>query len=341
MNSRERFLAACYGKEVDRPPVWLMRQAGRYLPEYRNLRSKYSFWEMVKSPERAAKVSLQPIERYGMDAIIMFCDILVIQDAMGLTVTYEKGGPQIRPLITTEADLEHLKPVRPEHAFSYIGETLERLCEKAHPDIAVLGFAGAPFTLASYMVTGGPSKNVNDLKTLAYQKPVLYDHIMSRITHVVTGLLRLQVSAGADMVQLFDTWAWHLSPEDYENLALPYTKRIIEGLADLKVPVSSYLRNVAGHLESAASSGCQVLSTDCSIRLEDAKNRLDPSIALQGNFDPIILKDKPENIRTKVHKAIETMKGRGYIVNLGQGLTPDTPLEGVEAFVNAVKEWKY
>jgi uroporphyrinogen decarboxylase len=339
MNSRQRMLAACRNESVDRPPVWLMRQAGRYLPEYRQVREKHTFWQMVRTPELAAEVSLQPIRRFGMDAAILFSDILVVQDAMGLTVEYEKGGITIRPLIRSEADLAHLKPVDPASAFDYMGLAIERLCKELHPDVAVLGFAGAPFTLAAYLVEGGPSKNVNQLKAMAYCQPDLYDGIMSRVTEVVAGLVRFQIEAGADMVQLFDTWAWHLNPEDYERYALPYTRQVFEAVSDLSAPLTLYLRNAAGHLEAAAKSGCNMLSVDTSIRLGEARSRLSDSIALQGNFDPAGLNSPPDQIRARVQAACDAMGGQGYVVNVGQGLTPDTPVEGVAAFVKAVQDW--
>jgi uroporphyrinogen decarboxylase len=317
-----------------------MRQAGRYLPEYRELRAKHSFWEMVRTPELAVEATLQPLRRYHMDAAILFCDILVVQDAMGLDVRYEEGGPVIRPLIREASDLEHLRPVRAEQAFDYVGQTIERLCEALHPDTAVLGFAGAPFTLAAYMVEGGPSRSLNRLKALAYREPDLFDSICTRIADVVADLLALQIRAGADMVQLFDTWAWHLNPEDYERFALPYTQRVFERLAGLGAPRTLYLRNAAGHLEAAARSGCEVLSIDTSIRIGAARARLPDTIGLQGNFDPALLTADPTLIRKRVQATIRALRGSGYVVNLGQGLVPETPVEGVEAFVRAVQEWE-
>ena len=331
-------LAACQGMTVDRPPVWLMRQAGRYLPEYRDLRARHGFWELVKTPELAVEIALQPIRRFSMDAAILFSDILVVPDALGIEVRYEESGPVLTQQVRTAAGLEKLKEVTPGSSFEYVGKAVERLCGELHPHIPVIGFAGAPFTLAAYLVQGGATRDLSALKILAYREPGLYDAIARRIADAVTELLRVQVKAGADVVQLFDTWAAHLCPEDFEVLALPYTRRVIEGIEDLKVPVILYVRNAAGLLEQAASCGCQVLSVDPSLRLSDARSRLDPRVAIQGNFDPALLFASPERIRGVVRAGIQAAGGGGYIVNLGQGVLPGTPVEGVDAFVKAVTD---
>jgi uroporphyrinogen decarboxylase len=336
MNSRERMLAACRGFEVDRPPVWLMRQAGRYLPEYQTLRSRHTFWEMVRTPELAVEATLQPVRRYPVDAAILFCDILVALDAMGIEVRYENGGPVLSPQVRSAEQLAALKVVDPSIAFGYVSKAIEKLCREVHPERAVIGFAGAPFTLAAYMVEGGPARNVAVLKALAYNDPRLYEAIAGRIAGVVIDLLRMQVKAGADVVQLFDTWTAHLSPDDYKTLALPYARQVIAGLADLHVPVILYVRNAAGLLEEAGASGCHVLSIDGTVRLSDARTRLDARIGLQGNFDPALLHAPADFIRRAVRTAVDATHGTGYIVNLGQGVMPDTPVEGVSAFVNAV-----
>lgn len=338
MNSRERFLAACQNETVDRPPVWLMRQAGRYLPEYRALREKHNFWDMVKTPELAVEATLQPIRRYDMDAGILFSDILVVLDAMGVDVRYEEGGPVLNPHVKSADEFKKLRSSVNTSAFEYMGKAVEGLCRELHPGHAVIGFAGAPFTLAAYLVEGGPSKQVTALKTLAYRQPGLYMDIANSIADIVAGLLKVQIEAGADVVQIFDTWAAHLSPDEYAELALPYTKKVVEQLAGLKVPVIVYIRNAAGLLEEAAKSGCDLISIDSTLRLKDARKRLDRRIGLQGNFDPALLTAPADIIRTRVGEAITDMRGTGYIVNLGQGLMPSSPVEGVAEFVKAVKE---
>jgi uroporphyrinogen decarboxylase len=324
---------------VDRPPVWLMRQAGRYLPEYREVRSQHDFWEMMRTPGLAAEVTLQPIHRFGMDAAILFCDILVVLDALGSEVEYAKGGPVVRPLVRSEPDLERLLPVNCQESFGYVTEAVQLLCAELHPERALIGFAGAPFTLAAYLMEDGPSRSLETLRKMTGDKPELFKGILERITDVVVGLLSLQVEAGVDAVQIFDTWAGRLSQEEYTELALPYARSVVERLQGLGVPVILYVRNALDNLEAASSSGCQVLSVDSSVRLADARTRLGNGQALQGNFAPASLKEPPDRIRRQVHAAIESVGTTGYIVNLGEGLTPDTPVEGVGALVNAVREW--
>lgn len=338
MNGRERMLAACRGETVDRTPVWIMRQAGRYLPEYRAVRERAGFWDMVRTPELAAEVTLQPIRRFGMDAAILFSDILVVPDALGVDVRYEEGGPQLSPHVRTAEQVAALKPVDPDAAFAYMGRAIELLCEALHPHTAVIGFAGAPFTLAAYMVEGGPSKDVLGLKVMARRDRPLFDALMGRIADTVAGLLRVQVEAGADLVQVFDTWAIHLSPDDYAELALPYTRRVVQATKALGVPLVCYVRGAAGLLEEAAKSGCDVLSIDPSIRLSDARRRLPATMAIQGNFDPSLVFAPPDRIRQVVRQGIADAAGGGYIANLGQGLVPSVPIEGVDAFVRAVVE---
>ncbi len=338
MNGRERMIAACRGEAVDRPPVWLMRQAGRHLPEYNELRGAHSFWEMVRTPELAAEVTLQPVRRYGMDAAVVFSDILIVLEAMGAEVRFETGGPVLAEPVRSRQALDRLRPVDAESAFDYLDQALRILCRELHPETAVIGFAGAPFTLAAYLVEGRSSRDVRNLKALAYNDPQLARDVLTRLAEVVSDLLLLQVRAGADVVQLFDTWAGYLSPEDYETLSLPYNRMIVARLQQAGVPVILYLRNAAGHLEAAATTGCQVISVDSSLRLADARRRLPASVGLQGNLDPAELLGPPERIRQRVRSLIEDAAGGGYVVNLGQGVTPDVPIAGVEALVSAVKE---
>ncbi|MBW1871136.1 MAG: uroporphyrinogen decarboxylase, partial [Deltaproteobacteria bacterium] len=226
MNSLERLMAACDSKPVDRPPVWLMRQAGRYLPEYRKLRKLHEFWEMMRNPELAAEVTMQPLRRFGVDAAILFSDILIVLDAMGVEVRYKKGGPIIHPLINDESGLTRLETVDADKQFAYLAETIGRLAEQLHPQVGLIGFAGAPFTLASYLIQKGPSKNLTALKKRAAKRPEIYEEILERICDVVVDLLRLQARAGADLLQIFDTWSGKLNLEEYLQLAQPYSERV-------------------------------------------------------------------------------------------------------------------
>ncbi|MDD5309603.1 MAG: uroporphyrinogen decarboxylase [Deltaproteobacteria bacterium] len=337
MNGRERFLASCAGEAVDRPAVWLMRQAGRYLPEYRDIRASHGFWEMMTTPELAALVTLQPVRRFGMDAAILFSDILTVAAAMGADVRYEPGGPVVSPLVRDAEGISRLKaPDR--DAFGFVSQAVRSVRASLGDETALIGFAGAPFTLAAYMACGGPSKSTFALKAMAHREPDVYRSLMNRVSDAAAELLSAQIEAGADAVQLFDTWSGQLGPDDYASLALPYTRRVIERLGVIDVPVIVYVRNAAGNLEQAASSGATIVAVDGSIRLTDARARLRKDLGLQGNFDPALLAASPSRIRADVRAAVDALRGTPYVVNVGEGLTPETPLEGVAAFVDAVKE---
>ncbi len=340
MLSRERLVEACANRSVDRPPVWLMRQAGRYLPEYQEIRKKHTFWEMMRTPDLAVEVTLQPIRRFGMDAAILFSDILVVLDAMGFDVAYTEKGPVISPLIRNPQDLEKLthKPIKT--ACSYVGDSLRLLCRKLHPEVGVIGFAGAPFTLAAYATESGPQRSIEALEKLADEQPQLYDTLLMRLTDGIVELLGMQIEAGADVVQLFDTWANRLTARDYSRLAKPYTQRVIERIQGFGVPVVLYIRNADLHLEQAYATGCSVTAIDESLTMAQARNRLGPQAVLQGNFNPERLHDSADRIQNQVREMIMGTNGMGHIVNLGRGLTPDSPVEGVERFVRAVREWK-
>ncbi len=340
MNNRERFVAACNNQAVDRPPVWLMRQAGRYLPEYKEIRNRYSFWEMLTSPELVVEITLQPIRRFGMDAAILFSDILIVLEALGLAVDYQSGGPTVNPKIKPQGDLEHVRPKAPASHFAYIKESLARLADTLHPGTAVIGFAGAPFTLAAYCVEEGPSHQISQTTALAADNRLLYEGLLDRITDQLIDLLVLQIETGVDAVQIFDTWSGKLSAQEYRELALPYTQRIVERLRTFGLPVILYIRNAAIHLEAAASSGCTVVSIDSSLSLSEARRRLGAGVPLQGNLNPSVLSCPDGEIRKQVHAMIAATGGVGHIVNLGQGLGPDDPLHGVATFVQAVKEWR-
>jgi uroporphyrinogen decarboxylase len=340
MNGRERFLAACKNQPVDRPPVWLMRQAGRYLPEYQEIRRHHSFWEMLTTPDLVTEITLQPIRRFGMDAAILFSDILIALDALGFVVDYQSGGPTVNPKIHRRGDLTPLRNKAFASPVTYIKESLLRLKATLHPETAVIGFAGAPFTLAAYCVEEGPSHQIAQTKALAATNHPLYQKLLDRITDQIIELLVVQIEAGVDAVQIFDTWSLNLSAREYREYALPYTQGIIKQINQLNVPVILYIRNAVTHLEAAASSGCTVLSIDSSISLSEARKRLGAHIPLQGNLDPSVLSRPDAEIRNQVHEMIAATHGVGHIVNLGQGLGPDSPVQGVMAFVQAVKDWR-
>lgn len=339
MNARERFLAACNRQPVDRPPVWVMRQAGRYLPEYQAVRAKHDFLEVCQTPELATEVTMQPLRRFGLDAAIIFSDILVVPEAMGQEVTYPEGGPRLAPPIRGAADLKRIKDCEPEKDLEYVAEALRQIRRAMGEDRALLGFAGAPYTLATYMVEGGGSRHQEQTKRLALREPELMDELLERLADGVARFLELQIEAGADAVQLFDTWAGDLSPTDFERLALAPARRVTAQLAHLGVPIIYFMNGIAAHLEAAADSGATVLGIDWRLDLVEARRRTGGRLALQGNLDPLVLSAPPEIIRQRVRAIHDSLEGApGHIFNLGHGVLPTTPVEGVAAFVDAVHE---
>jgi uroporphyrinogen decarboxylase len=338
VDSKERFLNACRGLPVDRPPVWIMRQAGRTLPEYQELRSKHSFWRLCRTPDLAAEATLQPVRRFGMDVAVIFSDILIVPAAMGLEVTFTPRL-SISPPVREARDIGRLLPIEPDSVLSFVAEAIRRVSEQSAPGLAVLGFSGAPFTLACYMVEGGPSKHFQQIKGMMYRAPGVFADLMERISAAVTSHLRLQIEAGAAAVQLFDTWAGELGPSDFRRFALPYLRRIIAELRPTGVPVIYYVNGVGNLLEAAAQTGADVLGIDWRLDLAEVRRRLGTGQAVQGNLDPAVLFGEKSVIREKVFEMLEQTGGRGHVVNLGHGVIPDTPLAGIHAFVDAVREW--
>jgi uroporphyrinogen decarboxylase len=338
MNSKERFLNACRGLPVDRPPVWIMRQAGRTLPEYQELRSRYSFWQLCRTPDLAAEATLQPVRRFGMDVAVIFSDILVVPAAMGLEVRFTPRL-SITPPVREARDIERLLPIRPDSNLDFVAEAIRLVDEQSTAGPAVLGFSGAPFTLACYMVEGGPSKHFHQIKGMMYGAPGVFADLMERISAAVTSHLRHQIEAGASAVQLFDTWAGELGPADFRRCALPYLRRVIEELRPTGVPVIYYVNGIGNLLEAAAQTGADVLGIDWRLDLVEVRRRLGKGQALQGNLDPAILFAEEPVIRKKIFEMLDQTGGRGHVVNLGHGVIPDTPLAGIRAFVNAVHQW--
>jgi uroporphyrinogen decarboxylase len=275
-----------------------------------------------------------------MDAAIVFSDILVILQAMGAEVQYTQTGPVVSPRPGGPAELARLRPAGVEDELGYVARAVEGLARELHPGTAVIGFAGAPFTLAAYLVEAGPSHSLDAIRALAAAEPRLYERLLTLLSDGVTEFLRLQIRAGADLVQIFDTWAGMLPPAEYRTLAVPFARRVVDGLADTGVPVVLYTRRSVELLEAAASTGCEVLSIDESLAVADARRRLGTAIPLQGNLDPDLLAGTAEAIRTEVRGVIDAVGGQGLIVNLSRGLTPASSPEGVGTLVQAVKEWK-
>jgi uroporphyrinogen decarboxylase len=327
---------ACRGEGVDRPPVWLMRQAGRYLPEYRAIRTRASFLEMCRDSELAAEISLQPFRRFGMDGVVVFSDILIPLTALGLDVDFNPG-PRVGNPITGEADLRRLegdvgKALAP--TCSAIRKLRGELGERA----AVIGFAGAPWTLLAYALETQLSRDVVALGALSYRDPALLDRLLDRMAEICAETLRHQLEAGADVVQIFDTWAGVLSIPRFERFAGRALRAVIERLPRNGSPVIVFARG-ASHLESAlAKLGAEVVSLDWRSDLGEAARRIGGRVSLQGNLDPAALMAAPEEIRRRVAELIQKGRAaRGHVLNLGHGVQQGTPVEGVQAFVEAAQ----
>lgn len=337
MNRKELFLGACRGERVERVPVWMMRQAGRYLPEYRAIRAKHSFLEVCKTPDLAVEVSLQPFRRFGMDAVIVFSDILILAEAMGLKVELTDAGPILPKPVRSKAQVDALQLFDPESETRFLLETIRRLCQELGPAVPVLGFAAAPWTLACYIVEGQTHEGFATVKKFLFEEPQAFRALLEKIARVTAEHLKAQIAAGAAAVQLFDTWCGELSQRDYEDYALPATRQIIEALEPQNVPVILYTKASHHLLGGIARAGATVLSVDWRIPLRELRASLGRGIALQGNVDPAILLCSSETVRRAVRDTIAELGGRGHILNLGHGILPNTPLENARVFIETAQ----
>lgn len=319
------FLAACRGEPHDRMPVWFMRQAGRALPEYRAIRRDHSFQDVVHTPELAAEVTLQPVRRYGVDAAILFSDIVTPVQAIGLPVEIRKGiGPVLDDPIRTPADVDRLRPIEPEVDAPYVLETVRMLADELG-DTPLIGFAGAPFTLASYLVEGRPSKNYEHTKALMYGDEPTWHRLMEVLADIVLAHLRAQVGAGARAVQLFDSWAGALLPVDYERYVLPHSRRILGGLADLGVPRIHFGVGTGELLGLMASAGADVVGVDWRVPLATGRARIPAEVATQGNLDPTVALGPWPLVEQRVRDLLDEVGDRpDHVFNLGHGVLPGT-----------------
>lgn len=338
LSPTERLLRSCRGEPVDRPPVWLMRQAGRYLPEYRAVREGVGFMEMCRDVERAVTVSLQPIDLVGSEAVILFQDIFTPIPGMGVDVDF-RPGPVVAEPLRTRAQVEALRVPDPRVSVPFVFEILRRLREALRArEIPLLGFAGAPFTLAAYLVQGQGSKDFGALKTMLHREPETLRLLLERLSELTVDYLAAQVEAGAQAVQLFDTWAGLLSPREYRQWVLPFHQEVAKGLAGCGAPLIVYVNNGAHVVDLMAESGADVISLDWRVELADAAARYGDRVSLQGNLDPCALAAPRERVGEMVRTMIEeAAPARGYVANLGHGCLPETPVEGVRAFTEAVR----
>jgi uroporphyrinogen decarboxylase len=342
MIHNERLVRACRRQEVDRAPVWMMRQAGRYLSEYRGLRSRVPFLTLCKEPELAAQVSLQPYEILGVDAVILFSDILIPAEAMGMGLTLSEKGPQLSSPVRSREQVDRLAIPDPASDMPFVLETIRLLRRQLKDEVPVIGFAGAPFTLATYMIEGGTSRVFAEVKQLIYREPATAHALLDKIADVTVQYLNAQIEAGVHVVQLFDTWAGELGPSEYEEFALRYEQKVFESLhrgpEGLGVPAVLYINGCSAIIEQMALSGANVLSIDWRIGLAEARQRAGDKVAIQGNLDPGALLGTPETIAMQVDEMLHEGGPLGYIVNLGHGILPMTPVENARAFIEAAKK---
>lgn len=331
-------LKALKGETVERPPVWMMRQAGRYLPEYRKLQEKYSFFERCETPELAAEITLQPIDRLGVDAAILFSDILVVAQALGFEVTIEKGeGPVIHNPVKSSVDVDRLVVPDVSDRLHYVMDAITLTRNELKGRVPLIGFAGAPWTIYCYLVEGHGSRNFSKAKQFYYQNREAAEGLLSIIADTTADYLNAQIKSGVQALQLFDSWAGLLSPEDFGRIAWPFIQQILDRVYD--VPVIVFAKGSWYALESMAKSGV-ALGLDWTVSPEFARKATNGKVTLQGNFDPSHLLLSVAEIKDEVRKMIGRFGSQRYIVNLGHGILPEIPIDHAKAFVDAVKEYQ-
>ncbi len=336
-------LRALMREPVEMTPVWMMRQAGRYLPEYKATRAKAgSFLELCKNPELACEVTMQPLRRFRLDAAILFSDILTIPDAMGLGLYFGDGeGPQFSKPIRTKSDIDAIGVPDPEDELSYVMDAVRIIRKELDGLVPLIGFAGSPWTLATYMIEGASTKNFAISKGIMFEQPNLMHKLLNKLAESVTIYLNAQIAAGAQAVQIFDTWGGMLSPKDYKNFSLQYMQKIVEGLTRTadgrKVPIILFTKGGSQWLESMAEVGADALGLDWTIDIGEARKRVGNKVALQGNLDPSTLYASPEVIQNSVSEILESFgHGTGHVFNLGHGIHPEISPQNAGVFVEAV-----
>jgi uroporphyrinogen decarboxylase len=339
--TNDLFLKACNRLPVPRTPVWMMRQAGRYLPEYRAIRAKTDFLTLCKTPELAAEVTIQPVDIVGVDAAIIFSDILVVPEAMGMELIVEegKGGPRFPSPVRSKEDIDRLVIPDPASRLRYVMDALRLVRRELNGRVPLIGFSGSPWTLASYMVEGRGSKNFRHIKELIYNEPSIAHGLLEKLTRSVIGYVQAQIEAGAQAIQIFDTWGGMLAPPAFEEFSLRYIRTIVGEIGGKGTPVIVFCKDCGEAIEQIAATGCDVVGLDWTTELGRARKRLRGETALQGNMDPTVLYARPDRIRSEVKSLLEAYgKGTGHIFNLGHGILPDIPVDHAKEFVQAVKE---
>ncbi len=340
MLKNDLFLRALKGETVNRPPVWMMRQAGRYLPEFMEIKQKYDFFTRCKTPELASEITVQPIRRFGMDAAILFSDILVIPQAMQIEVEMQPNfGPYLPHPIRTKEDVDNVVVPDVKESLAYVFQAIKATKEKLNNTVPLIGFAGSPWTILCYAVQGQGSKNFDKAKQFCFQNPEVAHVLLHKITQTTIAYLRQQVEAGVNAVQIFDSWGGMLSPTDYDEFSWHYNHQIIEALQE-EVPVIIFGKGCSFALPKMAISNAAAIGVDWTCSPKNARYLTGGNITLQGNFDPSRLFSPPAQIKKMVHQMINEFGKDKYIVNLGHGILPNIPVENAKAFVDAVKTYK-
>ncbi|NCG08589.1 MAG: uroporphyrinogen decarboxylase [Verrucomicrobia bacterium] len=342
MTPRERFLAATRCQPLDRPPIWLMRQAGRYLPEYRELKTKYDFLTMVQTPELATEVTLQPLKRFPLDAAIIFSDILVIPEALGQGYHFrETGGIGMDYALDAPDKITALNCEGITERLDYVRAALKMTRKELGDTQALLGFCGSPWTLATYMIEGGSSKDFSKIKRFALEEPQQFQTLMEKLAEACTEYLKLQIEAGVDAVQIFDSWGALCPHNCYQEWSLCWIEKIISAL-DPKIPVILYAKGMGHRATQLAATGASVLSLDWTVSIPEIRKKLDSKIALQGNLDPTVLTTSPEITRREAESVLSDGAGEpGHIFNLGHGMLPSAKIACVEALMDVVTQWNH
>jgi uroporphyrinogen decarboxylase len=339
MNSR--FLDACRRRPTDVRPVWFMRQAGRYMKQYRDIRQKHGILEICKRPDLAAEVTLQPVEILDVDAAIIFADLLLPVEPMGLRLRFAAGeGPVIENPVRTSSDIDSLS-ISNTDDLGYVGESIQQVVKALAGRVPVIGFVGAPFTMASYMIEGGPSRNFLKTKQMMYRDETLWRRLMGKLVDVLGSFAVLQVAAGARIIQVFDSWVGALGPDDYVRYVAPYSRALIERIRAASVPVIHFGTGAAGFFRELHAAGGDVMGVDWRINIDQAWMDISYRSAVQGNLDPAVLMAPIPELRARVHELLKRTGSRpGHIFNLGHGILPETPVENVKACVEMVREFK-
>lgn len=346
MSNDYLFIKACKGQPVERTPIWIMRQAGRYMAEYREIRKKASFLEMCRTPELAAEVTLQPIDKLGVDAAILFSDILVLVEAMGIPLDFhENKGPILDFTIRNQADVDNLIIPDPYEKTPYVMDAIKILRRELEGRVPLIGFAGAPYTVGSYMIEGKTSKQFIEIKTLMFEQPQVMHNLLEKVTTSTIDYLKAQIEAGAQALQIFDSWAGSLAPRDFREFVLPYIQRMIKELkaapGGADIPIIYFAQGNPAILPLAKETGCDVVGVDWRIEIKDAIKMLGDDVGIQGNLDPTCLFLPPDKIKERAIEVLDQVGGRpGHIFNLGHGILPPTPVEHAQALVDAVQGYK-